>query len=201
MDNSFHWMIVQKAAWMAFPHDFLPKAWRDWPWFIQSMLYSCLSSFSLSQRTKGSHFTQKHLLWMTEQKQWFVFVLGADRQVYVSHLWSWCEAWCVEHCPMCLFVSCTYTLRLDALPSGPVSHAQAGHLLEGHSRPNRWVNDLLERQETEIIRSPLRGSHYQGPPSGSSCCFTYYLSSTLACAAQRSGCASRQLCQIYQFQH
>ncbi len=61
---------------------------------------------------------------------------------------------------------------------------QAGPPLEGLSRAYRWVNDLVERQETEIIRSLLRGSHYQRPPSGASWCFTYYLTSTLACAAE-----------------
>lgn len=96
-----------------------------------------------------------------------------------------------------------HKVRLDIVPQvlSPCQVLQACHLLRGLSGTNRWVDDPLERQETDIISSPLRGSHYQRPPSGASCCFIYYLTSTLACAAQRSGCVSHQLWQTYQFQH
>lgn len=97
---------------------------------------------------------------------------------------------------MCSTLSCLLVCQLWHTPTLPQAQSHmlsevlhAGHLLEGHTRTKRWVNNLLERQETEIIRSPLRGSHYQGPPWGASSCFTYYFTSTLACAIQRRGCA------------
>lgn len=63
------------------------------------------------------------------------------------------------------------SLRLDALPRASSCRPR----LEGLGRANRWVKDLVERQETEIIRSPLTASHYPRPPPGASWCFTYYL--------------------------
>lgn len=95
---------------------------------------------------------------------------------------------CCLRCHICLFVSCSIYPQIRRSSPGPASRARSGPAgwspTRGPQRGYRWVNDLLERQETDIIRPPLRGSHYQGPPSGAFWCFTYYLTSTLACAVE-----------------
>ncbi len=172
----------------------LPKAQRDWGWFIP---FTLLSVYLL---------THCHIVPWKEPfhiktpfaNDWTMTVncfLGGTRGTeaglpLISSLGDGFDV--LKHCHFCLFVRSHRHPRIRCSPC---------LLLEGLSRANRWANDQVDRQETDIIMSPLWGSHYQGSPSGTSRCFPYYLTSTLACAAQESGCTSRQLRQMYQFQH